>query len=66
METSLKASSEGSQAYVCEHVFQAVQLWLGLSIVVMTASIDCSQEILGIDISKDLRLSLENSHKHVL
>ena len=36
--------SEESQVCVCERVFQAFQIWLGLHIVVMITGIDFSQK----------------------
>ena len=49
-----------------EHVFQAVQLWLGLYVVVMITSIDVPQEIFAMDMLKALKSSLKHIRKHVL
>ena len=48
------------------HVFQAVQLWLGLHVVVTIVNIDLSQEIFAIDMLRALKSSLKHRRKHVL
>ena len=47
-------------------MFQAVQLWLGLCLVVMITNIDVSQEIFAMDMLKALKSSLKHRRKHVL
>ena len=46
--------------------FKAVQLWLGLYMVVMIVSIDLSREIFTIDMLRALKSSLKHRRKHVL
>ena len=46
-----------------EHVFQAVQLWLGLDVVVMMVNIDLSQEIFAIDMLRVVKSSLNDGRK---
>ena len=48
------------------HVFQAVQLWLGLHVVVIIVNIDLSQEIFEIDMLRSLKSSSKHHRKHVL
>ena len=55
-----------SQAPVCEHVFQAIQIWLGLHIIAMITNIDVSQEIFTMYILKALKSFLKHHRKHVL
>ena len=57
--------SQGSQAHVCNHVFRAIQVWLGRYIVVMVSSIDLSLAIVAIDILTALISSLKHGRKHV-
>ena len=54
--------SQGTEAHVCEQVFKAFLLCLGLHIVV---SINISQEIFEIDILTTLKPFLEQDYKHV-
>ena len=48
-----------------KHVFQAVQEWVGLYIVVMIANIDASQKLLATGRLTALKSSLKYSRKHV-
>ena len=58
--------SQGSEAHVCEYVFYAVHVCLGLHIVTMIAVINISQEIFAIDMLTVLKPSLERDRKHVV
>ena len=64
LKPGLCISRKGSQAHVCDHIFELSRLHR--HVIVMVASIDCSQEIFAVDIITALKSSLKHSRKHVL